>query len=153
MNNTDKITLTVGQLKELVKESRRKLMEATEQDFGYVYLSELFYKQPANVPQRALKKIFKKYEATEPDLNEEVHDWLDEMIRLQKNEWVDADVINDFVEVVWDQDGGGRGYGSAPALKFNTYKSAEKCAYLLSSYGEKDVGWGITRNWIGRTYP
>lgn len=152
MKNTDKITLTIGQLKQLIEESRRKLIEA-KQDFGYVYLSELFYKQPANVPQRTLRRIFKKYEGEEPDLNEEVNDWLDEMIILPKNEWITPKEKEDFAEVVWDQDGGGRGYGSAPALKFRTYESAEKCAYLLSAYGEKDVGWGITRNWIGRTYP
>lgn len=152
MKNTDKITLTIDQLKELIKESRKKLMEA-KQDFGYVYLSELFYKQPSNVPQRTLRKIFKKYEGEEADLNEEVKDWLEETLYLPKNEWINAAVIVDFIEVVWDQDGGGRGYGSAPALKFKTYEAAEKCAYLLSSYGEKDVGWGITRSWIGRTYP
>ena len=152
MKNTDKITMTIGQLKRLIKESRKKLMEA-KLDFGYVYLSELFYKQPANVPQRMLRKIFKKYEEVEPDLNEEVQDWLDEMIILPKNEWITPKEKDDFVEVVWDQDGGGRGYGSAPALKFSNYEAAEKCAYLLSSYGEKDVGWGITRSWIGRTYP
>lgn len=152
MNNTDKITLTVDQLKQLIKESRRKLMEA-KADFGFVYLSKLFFNDPTNIPQRSLKKIFKKYEGVEPDLNEEVHDWLDEMIRLQKNEWVTQEVMNAFVCVVWDKDGGGRGYESAPALKFNNYEAAEKCAYLLSSYGEKDVGWGVTRSWIGRTYP
>lgn len=152
MKNTDKITLTIGELKQLIKESRRKLMEA-KQDFGYVYLSELFYKQPSNVPQRMLRKIFKKYEKEEPDLNEEVQDWLDEMILLPKNEWITPKEKEDFLCVVWDQEGGGRGYGSAPALKFRSYEAAEKCAYILSAYGEKDVGWGITRNWIGRTYP
>jgi hypothetical protein len=38
-------------------------------------------------------------------------------------------------------------------LKFRNYEAAEQCAYLLSDYGMKDTGWGITRNWIGRTYP
>jgi len=153
MKNTDKITLTVGQLKQLVKESRRKLMEAIEQDFGYVYLSKLFFNEATNIPQRSLKKIFKKYEDVEPDLNEEIHDWLDEMQFLEKNKWINENVVSDFIGVVWDKEGGGRGYESAPALKFKTYNSAEKCAYLLSTYGEKDVGWGITRSWIGRTYP
>jgi hypothetical protein len=152
MKDNEKITLTVAQLKKIVKESRQKLSEARN-SYGYVYLSDLFYKQPANIPQRSLRKIFKQFESESEELDQAVRDWLKEMINLPKNEWLTPKDAAGFAGVVWDNTGGKRGYASAPALKFRTYEAAEQCAYLLSDYNSKERGWGITRNWIGREYP
>lgn len=120
---------------------------------GYVYLSDIFYKKPDNIPQRSLKRIFKNYDSESEELDNEVRGWIREMISLPKNEWVAPMDIDAFVKVVWDRTGGARGYSSAPALQFKNYESAEQCAYLLSSYGSKETGWGNVRNWIGREYP
>lgn len=154
MNNSDQVILTFGQLKKLVKESRKKLFEA-KKEFTYVYLSEIFHKQPANIPQRSLRRVFKQFDSESEKLDESVREWMKEMVTLPKNEWVTPKDMNMFVGVVWDKDGAGRGYGISPALKFKDYDAAENYAYLLSDYGNwrKETGWGYTRNWIGRSYP
>ncbi len=152
MKDTDKITLTKRQLYRIVKESRRRLAEA-KSDVGYVYLSDIFFKEPENGPQRALKKIFKNFDGESEELDNEVRMWMKEMINLPKNDWLTPVIAKQFAGVVWDRTGGNRGYGSAPALKFRNFESAEKCACLIANYGVKDANWNNARNWIGREYP
>lgn len=155
MKDTDKITLTFGQLARLVNESKqqKQLNEASRYEFGYVYLNDIFFKPLENIPQRELKKVFRNRNGESEELNEAVKSWMKEMINLPKNRWLTSVDISNFNGVVWDTNGGERGYGLAPALRFKVYESAEQCASLLSSYGRKSSSWGKTRNWIGRTYP
>lgn len=82
MKNTDKITLTVGQLKKLVKESRKELLPNDEWEAG---VFDEVYQVIANAVQSASdlvnRKPGKKYKFTEADRNE-IHDVIVELTKL-----------------------------------------------------------------------